>query len=46
MSNDWSCTVLGYKNCSEPGAQFLDFADDNKRLGAEGRSRRCLSSTT
>jgi mannan endo-1,4-beta-mannosidase len=35
VSDDWPCTVLGYKNCNEPGAQFLDFAADNKRLGAE-----------
>jgi hypothetical protein len=35
VSDDWPCTSLGYKNCNEPGAQFLDFAADNKRLGAE-----------
>ncbi len=35
VSDDWPCTVLGYKNCNEPAAQFLDFAADNKRLGAE-----------
>lgn len=34
QSDDWPCTVLGYKNCGEPAAQFLDFAADNKRLGA------------
>ncbi len=34
-SDDWSCTALGYKNCSEPAAQFIDFAADNKRRGAE-----------
>jgi glycosyl hydrolase family 44 len=35
VSDEWPCSTLGYKNCSEPGAQFLDFAADNKRLGAE-----------
>lgn len=35
VSDDWPCTVLGYTNCSEPGAQFLDFAADNKRRGAD-----------
>jgi len=34
VSDDWPCTALGYKNCSEPAAQFLDFAAENKRLGA------------
>jgi mannan endo-1,4-beta-mannosidase len=34
-SDDWPCTVLGYKNCNEPGAQFIDFALDNKRRGVE-----------
>ena len=35
VSDEWPCTVLGYKNCGEPGAQFVDFALVNKRLGAE-----------
>jgi hypothetical protein len=35
QSDDWSCTVLGYRNCNEPAAQFLDFAGENRRLGAE-----------
>ncbi len=35
VSDDWPCTTLGYSNCNEPAAQFLDFAADNKRLGAE-----------
>ncbi len=35
VSDDWPCTALGYKNCGEPAAQFLDFAADNKTLGAE-----------
>jgi mannan endo-1,4-beta-mannosidase len=35
-SNDeWSCTVFGYKNCNEPGAQMLDFAADNRQAGVE-----------
>jgi hypothetical protein len=35
QSDDWPCTVLGYTNCGEPGAQFVDFARANKDLGAE-----------
>ncbi|MGA7119010.1 MAG: glycoside hydrolase family 44 protein [Polyangiaceae bacterium] len=35
VSDDWPCTVLGYTNCGEPGAQFVDFAQANKRLGVE-----------
>jgi mannan endo-1,4-beta-mannosidase len=35
VSDDWPCTVLGYTNCGEPGAQFVDFAQANRRLGAE-----------
>jgi hypothetical protein len=35
QSDDWPCTVLGYKNCNEPAAQFLDFAGDNKKLGTD-----------
>jgi hypothetical protein len=35
LSDAWPCTVLGYTNCDEPGAQFLDFAAANKRLGVE-----------
>jgi hypothetical protein len=34
-SDDWPCTVLGYTNCGEPAAQFLDFAADNKKLATE-----------
>ncbi len=35
VSDDWPCTSLGYTNCGEPGAQFVDFAVANKRLGVE-----------
>jgi hypothetical protein len=35
VNDEWPCTSLGYTNCSEPGAQFVDFALDNKRIGAE-----------
>lgn len=35
VSDDWPCTSLGYRNCDEPGAQFVDFALANKHLGAE-----------
>lgn len=35
QSDEWACTAMGYMNCNEPAAQFLDFAADNKKLGAE-----------
>jgi Glycoside hydrolase family 44 len=35
VNDDWPCTVLGYTNCGEPGAQFVDFVQANKHLGAE-----------
>ncbi|MDP9002975.1 MAG: glycoside hydrolase family 44 protein [Myxococcota bacterium] len=35
VSDDWPCSVLGYRNCNEPGAQVVDFALENKSLGAE-----------
>ena len=35
QSDEWPCTVLGYKDCGVPGAQFIDFAKENKTLGAE-----------
>jgi hypothetical protein len=35
QSDEWPCTVLGYKDCGVPGAQFVDFAKENKGLGAE-----------
>jgi hypothetical protein len=35
QSDEWPCTAMGYKDCGVPGAQFLDFAKENKSLGAE-----------
>jgi Glycoside hydrolase family 44 len=35
QSDEWACTALGYKNCGDPAAQFLDFAAENRRLGIE-----------
>src|SRR4051812_32159537 len=35
QSDEWPCTALGYKDCGVPGAQFIDFAQENKALGAE-----------
>jgi len=35
QSDDWPCTAMGYKDCDVPGAQFLDFAKENKAMGAE-----------
>ena len=34
-SDEWACTAMGYKNCSTPGAQFLDFVTDNHAAGME-----------
>ena len=34
-SDEWACTAMGYKNCSTPGAQFLDFVSDNRAAGME-----------
>jgi mannan endo-1,4-beta-mannosidase len=35
-SDDWPCTVLGYTGCkTQPGAQFLEFAQANRKLGIE-----------
>jgi hypothetical protein len=35
-SDDYPCSLmLPYRNCNEPAAQFLDFAAENKQLGAE-----------
>lgn len=34
-SDEWACTAMGYRNCSTPGAQFLDFVTDNHAMGVE-----------
>src|SRR5450432_798701 len=34
-SDDWACTAMGYRDCSQPAAQFLDFAQDNHRASVE-----------
>jgi len=34
-SDEWACTAMGYRNCSAPGAQFLDFVSDNHAAGME-----------
>jgi mannan endo-1,4-beta-mannosidase len=34
-SDDWPCTVLNYTDCSQPGAQFIDFANENHKAGME-----------
>ncbi|HEX6767636.1 MAG TPA: glycoside hydrolase family 44 protein, partial [Polyangiaceae bacterium] len=35
-SNDgWACTNMGYKDCDKPGGQYLDFALESKKSGAE-----------
>ncbi len=32
-SDNWPCTVLGYSDCTVPGAQFIDFALSNRKAG-------------
>ncbi len=34
-SDEWPCTVMGFRDCSEPGAQFVDFAKANKSAGMD-----------
>jgi len=34
-SDDWPCTNLGYKDCNVPGAQFIDFVEENKKRGEQ-----------
>jgi hypothetical protein len=33
QSDDYSCTVMGYSNCSQPAAQYLEFAKSNRHAG-------------
>jgi hypothetical protein len=35
MSDDWPCSSLGYPDCKVPGAQFIDFATQNRQAGME-----------
>jgi Glycoside hydrolase family 44 len=35
VNDDWPCTTLGFKNCNEPGAQFLDFVEGNRKAGID-----------
>lgn len=35
QNDDWPCTVLKYRNCSEPGGQFTSFVAENKKQGIE-----------
>ena len=35
QSDEWPCTAMGYTNCGKPGAQFVDFAQENKKMGVE-----------
>jgi mannan endo-1,4-beta-mannosidase len=32
-SDSWSCTVMGYRTCGQPAAQYLEFAAANRRAG-------------
>jgi hypothetical protein len=34
-SDGWACTVLGYRDCDVPGAQFIDFALSNREAGMQ-----------
>ena len=44
QSDEWPCTVLGYKDCGVPGAQFIDFAqreqDARRRDAGDDPDRR------
>ncbi len=35
QSDEWSCTVMGYQDCSQPGAQYADFVKQNKAGGVD-----------
>jgi len=35
QSDEWSCTSMGYKNCNEPAALFVDFALANREAKIE-----------
>ena len=32
-SDNWSCTVMGYRTCGQPAAQYLEFAAFNRHAG-------------
>ena len=34
-SDEWACTAMGYTGCDQPAAQFLQFAQANRKLGIE-----------
>jgi mannan endo-1,4-beta-mannosidase len=35
LNDDWPCTNMGYQNCDKPGMQYVDFALESKKSGAE-----------
>ena len=35
QNDEWSCTVMGYQTCSQPGAQYAEFVKQNKAAGTE-----------
>jgi hypothetical protein len=35
QSDQWPCTAMGYTDCDKPGAQFVDFARENRKMGVE-----------
>jgi mannan endo-1,4-beta-mannosidase len=35
QSDEWSCAVLGFRDCDAPAAMFIDFARANRDLKAE-----------
>jgi hypothetical protein len=35
VNDEWPCTALGYRDCSEPGAQTVDFVAANKQAGID-----------
>ncbi|MFZ5890271.1 MAG: glycoside hydrolase family 44 protein [Myxococcota bacterium] len=35
QNDDWSCSVMGYQTCTQPGAQYAEFVKQNKAAGAD-----------
>jgi mannan endo-1,4-beta-mannosidase len=35
QNDEWSCTVMGYQTCSQPGAQYSEFVKQNKAAAAD-----------
>jgi len=35
LNDDWPCSNMGYTNCDKPGMQYVDFALESRKSGAE-----------